>query len=301
MTTLILTDRQRNELNQAIYEYLNAQGNKFTKTASLFKIEADLGEVDTGKGILEKKWTSIIRLQKRVMELEAKVEQLQQQQRLMTEEAIGSTNIESSLSAPSETSRLLPKPPAKSCLTGHRATVTVVVTHPVFSLVASGSEDTTIRIWDHETNQYERTLKGHTGAITGLAFDSRGTILASCSADMSAKLWDINTFNCTKTLKGHDHTISCIQFNASGDALITGSRDQTIKFWEVNTGYCTKTLTGHTDWIKTISVSLDGMYLASGGVDQNILVWQLSTGTIVQVLCDEDFVDFIFYISLYPI
>lgn len=280
--SLALTDRQRNELNAAIYDYLATQGEKFASTASLFRTEAGLDAVDIGKGILEKKWTSVVRLQKRVMELEAKVEQLQQQ-RVFGADA-GPAAVKSEEGVPLGESRLLPKPPAKSCLTGHRASVTVVITHPIYSLIASGSEDTTIRIWDHETNQYERTLKGHTGPITGLAFDSRGLVLASCSSDMSAKLWDMNTYMCTKTLKGHDHTISSVKFLPSGDTVITASRDQSIKFWEVSTGYCLKTLTGHTDWVKTMSISLDGLFLASGGVDQNIIIWQISSGSIVQVL-----------------
>jgi platelet-activating factor acetylhydrolase IB subunit alpha len=284
MASLALTERQRNELNTAIYEYLVAQGDKFLSSSQIFKTEANLGEVEVGKGMLEKKWTSIIRLQKRVMELEAKVEQLQQQRVFSSDaEASGESNSTISTLSSNENNRLLPKPPAKISLSGHRASVTVVVTHPIYSLIASGSEDTTIRIWDHETNQYERTLKGHTGAITGLAFDARGLLLASCSADMSAKLWDMNTFNCTKTLKGHDHTISCIKFTPSGDQVITGSRDQTIKFWEVNTGYCVKTLTAHSEWVKAISISLDGHHLASCGVDQSIIIWQISTGSVVQV------------------
>jgi platelet-activating factor acetylhydrolase IB subunit alpha len=279
MSALALTDRQRTELNHAILDYLNAQGDKFSQTVANFKAEASLGEeVELGKGVLEKKWTSVLRLQKKVLELEAKIEQLQHQR--------GSNGLAVAKVGDSEIpidSKQLPRPPARSTLSGHRAAVTVVATHPVYSLIASGSEDTTIRIWDCETNQYEKTLKGHTGAITGLAFDSKGLFLASCSNDMSAKIWDMNTYLCTKTLKGHDHTISCVQFYSNNDQLITCSRDQTIKFWEVNSGYCTKTLSGHTDWIKSFSISLDGNYIASGGNDQVIIVWQISSGNIFQV------------------
>jgi hypothetical protein len=186
MSSLSLTDRQRNDLNAAIFEYLVAQGDKFSHTATMFKQEAGVGDVEVGKALLEKKWTSVVRLQKRVMELEAKVEQLQQQRVFGAD---SSTVHATGSDGQAADSRLLPKPPAKATLTGHRAAVTVVVTHPVYSLIASGSEDTTIRIWDFETGQYERTLKGHTGAISGLAFDVRGAVLASCSVDMSTKVY----------------------------------------------------------------------------------------------------------------
>lgn len=40
----------------------------------------------------------------------------------------------------------IPRPPEKYCLTGHRSTVTRVVFHPVFSVLASASEDATIKV-----------------------------------------------------------------------------------------------------------------------------------------------------------
>lgn len=280
--SLLLTERQKQELNSAILDYLISQGDKFASSVESFKKDANIASVgaDAGKGLLEKKWTSVVRLQKRVMELEAKVEQLQHSRA----NAGGDAGSEGPVSHNPSDSKLLPKPPAKSCLTGHRAPVTCVVCHPIYSLFASASEDSTIRIWDHETGQYERTLKGHTGVVSGLAFDTRGTLLASCSADMSAKLWDMTTYVCTKTLKGHDHTLSSVKFLPSGDQLLTCSRDNTIKLWEVATGYCIRTYSGHSDWIKCISVSLDGAHLASGGMDQTVIVWQIATGQQLQVL-----------------
>ena len=74
MASLLLTDRQRLELEEAIYEYLTAQGDKYQSTLESFKREASIREdIEVGKGLLEKKWTSVLRLQKRVLELEAKL------------------------------------------------------------------------------------------------------------------------------------------------------------------------------------------------------------------------------------
>ena len=51
---------------------------------------------------------------------------------------------------------------------GHRSTVTAVRFHPTFSLVASASEDATIKVWDYETGEFERTVKGHTHTVHGV-------------------------------------------------------------------------------------------------------------------------------------
>lgn len=76
-----------------------------------------------------------------------------------------------------------PRPPEQWTLTGHRSPITRVAFHPVFTVVASASEDTTIRIWDYESGDYERTLKGHTKAVQDIAFDPKGNFLGRLSGN----------------------------------------------------------------------------------------------------------------------
>lgn len=253
--------------NKAIAEYLSSNG--YMDALEAFKKEADMpGEVERKfGGLLEKKWTSVIRLQKKVMELESKLNEAEKEY------------IEG---APTRSKRCptewIPRPPEKFCLSGtyhffwpqqkipdvtkpfslnelalivgHRAPVTRVIFHPIFSVMVSASEDATLKVWDFETGEYERTLKGHTDSIQDIAFDSSGKLLVSCSADMSIKLWDFQqSYECTRTMLGHDHNVSSVAFIPSGDFVVSASRDKTIKMWEVSTGYCVKTFSGHRDWV----------------------------------------------------
>lgn len=71
----------------------------------------------------------------------------------------------------------IPRAPETHCLTGHRETVIKVIFHPIFNILVSASEDATIKSWDYETGEYERTLKGHTEAIQDIAFDESGKLL----------------------------------------------------------------------------------------------------------------------------
>ena len=73
-------------------------------------------------------------------------------------------------------------PKQKYCLSGHRSGVNNLSFHHNYSLLASVSEDGTVKLWDYEQGTFERTLKGHTGNVTGVAFDSSGRYLASCSS-----------------------------------------------------------------------------------------------------------------------
>ena len=68
----------------------------------------------------------------------------------------------------------IPRPPEKFQLKGHRETISRVIFHPIFDICASASEDATIKIWDFETGEHERTLKGHTAPVQDLSFDHTG-------------------------------------------------------------------------------------------------------------------------------
>nr|CAD7417354.1 unnamed protein product [Timema poppensis] len=256
---MVLSQRQREELNKAIADYLSSNGYK--DALEVFKKEADMpGDVEIKySGLLEKKWTSVIRLQKKVMELESKVSVAEKE------------FIEGAPTRNKRTpSEWIPRPPEKFCLLGHRAPITRVVFHPVFSLMVSSSEDASIRVWDFETGEYEKSLKGHTDAVQDISFDHTGKMLASCSADLTIKLWDFQTYECIKTLHGHDHNVSSVSFMPGGDYLVSSSRDKTIKMWEVATGYCVKTYLGHRDWVRMVRVYHDGTLIASCSNDQTV-------------------------------
>lgn len=143
--------------------------------------------------------------------------------------------------------------------------------------MVSASEDATIKVWDFETGEYERTLKGHTDSIQDMAFDATGKLLVSCSADMSIKLWDFQqSYECVRTMLGHDHNVSSVAFMPAGDFVISSSRDKSMKMWEVATGYCVKTFVGHRDWVRMVRPSLDGTLLASCSNDQTVRVWSVA-------------------------
>ncbi|CAF0796576.1 unnamed protein product [Adineta ricciae] len=274
---MVLSEKQKNELNQAIADYLTTNG--YTVACKEFCREANLSINDSAekKDQLEKKWTSVIRLQKKVMDLESKL------QDALQEVTTGGPTREKR--SPTE---WVPRPPEKFELKGHRDTVVHVVFHPTFDVIASSSEDATIKIWDYESGEHERTLKGHTAPVQDIAFDHTGKWLVSCSADMSVRLWDFQTFQCVKTMHGHDHNVSSVTFTPSGDHIISCSRDKTIKIWEVSTTFCIKTLVGHREWVRMVRVYEDSTLLASSSVDHTIRIWSLPSGECKSELRGHD-------------
>jgi platelet-activating factor acetylhydrolase IB subunit alpha len=71
----------------------------------------------------------------------------------------------------------VPRAPARYTLTGHRGQVLRIAFHPLYSVLASASEDASVKIWDWETGEFERTLKGHTRQVLDVHFDSKGARL----------------------------------------------------------------------------------------------------------------------------
>lgn len=182
----------------------------------------------------------------------------------------------------------LPRHPPRHSLESHRDTINCVAFHPVFSSVASGSDDCTIKIWDWELGDLERTIKGHTRAILDVDYGGprTGILLASCSSDLTIKLWDpADGYKNIRTLLGHDHSISAVRFirsgaagsPSSGNLLVSAGKDQTLRIWDVTTGYCVRTLHGHTGWVRDVCPSPDGQFLLSTGNDQTLRLWDIST------------------------
>src|SRR6266404_4152494 len=84
--------------------------------------------------------------------------------------------------------------------TGHSDLISSIAFTSDSKLVASGSGDNTIKIWDVATGAQIRTLTGHTKSVTSVAFSPDGRLLASGSNDYTARIWDVSTGKLLHTL-----------------------------------------------------------------------------------------------------
>ena len=71
----------------------------------------------------------------------------------------------------------IPSTTPRHTLTGHRDKINAVSFHPLYSVLASASVDATVKIWDWDTGECERTLKSHTKAVSDCQYDSTGKVL----------------------------------------------------------------------------------------------------------------------------
>ncbi|MCX7611000.1 MAG: serine/threonine protein kinase [Ignavibacterium sp.] len=156
---------------------------------------------------------------------------------------------------------------------GHTSVINSVAFSPNGKILASGSGDKTIKLWDVQTGNLIRTLEGHNRWVTSVTFSPDGKILASGSVDKTIKLWDVETGELIRTLEGHNVDVWSVSFSPDGKILASGSMDNTIKLWNVETGENIKTFDEHYSSVFSVAFSPDGKYLASGGLDGAIILY----------------------------
>ena len=162
-------------------------------------------------------------------------------------------------------------------LTGHSGTVWFVSFSPDGQVLASGSDDDTIKLWDVGSRREIATLKGHSYDVFSVSFSPDGQVLASGSRDNTIKLWDMDSRREIATLKGHSNTVSSVSFSPDGQVLASGSLDKTIKLWDVGSRREIAALKGHSNRVWSVSFSPDGQVLASGSYDDTIKLWDVGS------------------------
>ena len=163
----------------------------------------------------------------------------------------------------------------KQTLSGHEREVYSVAFSPDSRLLASGSADNTIKLWDVASGALKQTLKGHEGSVYSAAFSPDGRLLASGSEDRTIRLWDVASGALKQTLSGgHQGGVLSVAFSPDRGVVASGSYDNTIKLWDVLTAAEKQTLSGHQREVYSVAFSPDGRLLASGSNDNTIKLWE---------------------------
>lgn len=292
----ILSQRQKDELNASVLQYLkpilasepevyDLLNSKLTETNSgTEKYGSLVQKSNIPENYLEKKWSTVLRLQRNIQELESKIESLEQDAhglKTQLEERIMYKN-------PEDTSIKLGWLPStiKSTLTYHTSPITAVIVHPFNPYLVTASQDGMIVFWNMlDLSEPINILKNaHSKSINSLVFQPNSSILVSCSSDQIIKLWNLENIEDVKIpmkiLTGHEHIISSVAISpVDSNILVSASRDKSIRVWDLTSGWALHTINIHSNWVR--SVDLQGDYVLSGSSDTSVRLTYWPTQTAI--------------------
>jgi WD40 repeat protein/transcriptional regulator with XRE-family HTH domain len=149
---------------------------------------------------------------------------------------------------------------------------------PDGQLLAAGSVNGEVRVWQVADYRQVIALGGHQGWVWSVAFSPGGAHLASGGEDRIVRIWEMSTGQCLTTLQGHTDWIRSVTFSPDGSLLASSSDDGTVRLWQVSTGECLKVLQGAPGRVWSVAFSSDGTRVGSGHEDGMVRVWEVSTG-----------------------
>lgn len=142
-------------------------------------------------------------------------------------------------------------------------------------LIATGSYDKKVRIWDRETEKVIATFEGHLRPVESVAFSSDNKYLLSGGQDCKIKCWDVSTGECLETYIGHRGYVNSVEFSLNDSTFITSSSDKTVKLWNRETGECIKSYVGHTGLVSEAHFSPDNSKILTCSYDSTIRIWDV--------------------------
>lgn len=169
----------------------------------------------------------------------------------------------------------------------HRIEVNAIAVSPDDKLLATGSNDAAIKLWDFQTGSLLETFKGHRKKVDWVTFSKKGDRILSGSVDRTVKMWDLKGRIVLDISDAHADEIRSVEFSPDMRRIISASQDRTAKIWDL-TGRLLRTLSGHGYYLRTAFFSPgkgDSIVTASG--DGTAIVWPSADGVDRKIHNDE--------------
>ncbi|GID65058.1 hypothetical protein Acy02nite_29390 [Actinoplanes cyaneus] len=177
----------------------------------------------------------------------------------------------------------------RTLLTGSTALIESLQFSADGRLVAAGSDDEQVHLWDISDPDRPRALPAlDAGGLTAnVAFSPDGHYLAAAGVDRLVHLWDLSdpdTPRALPSLGGFDNYAWSVTFSPDSRTLAAGGADDTIRLWDLSAAggprAVGKPLSGPTHYVFSLAFRPDGKELAASGGDGSVWTWRLGDGVV---------------------
>ena len=144
-------------------------------------------------------------------------------------------------------------------------------------LVAGGSADGIIQVWDANTGEQIYLFTEHTKPVEEVVFSPDRKKLVSASTDQTVKVWSlVGVGGKLESTISHESPVYTVSYLSNGNSLVTGSADRLIRIWNTQT-YTEQQnpLKGHKDQVSVLDCSSDSQIIVSGSPDGTVFVWDV--------------------------
>lgn len=173
--------------------------------------------------------------------------------------------------------RIRPVTRCSASMEGHTGPILCAAFSPNSGVLATGSGDATVRLWDVYSGLPSSVLSGqHKSWILTVAWSNCGKYLLSGCKDNSVQVWtnlDVEDGATSVMLKGHQKPVTCAVWEPYGVRVATGSMDNMVKLWHGPSGQCIVSLSSHTAPIMQVRWSSVTGRVFSAGRDRVVKVW----------------------------
>ncbi len=167
---------------------------------------------------------------------------------------------------------------------GHTGAVTCLAVIPDGTLLVTGGEDKTVRVWEVTSGKQLRALQGHLGRVTSIASRGDGKQIASASEDGAIRMWDLNAEDEHRALTDATDSLWAVAFSPDGKRVAAAGADKSIRVYNPETGKLEATLTSAKSPITSLAFLPDSNRLVAAGGDQVVVVWDVAKEKVVKEL-----------------
>lgn len=169
----------------------------------------------------------------------------------------------------------------------HTGWIRSLCVEPENSWFASGSVDSTIKVWDLALLDLKLTLTGHIMAVRGLAISDRHPYMFSCSEDKTIKCWDLEKNKVIRDFYGHLSGVYCLDIHPQLDVIVSGGRDSSVRVWDMRTRVAVQVMTGHESNVLNVRTRAVDPQVVSSSSDRTIRLWDIVAGKSVETLTNH--------------